>query len=232
MQPISPGRRCCWHAPRATARPPATLPVRRARRTDPLLRGAARRARRARRAEALSYSTLLLRDHFVPEPFGDQLVGRPVGVAGHQLVQQGAAWLGDAGVQQRGRRHHQHPAGALVAGWVQQQAEVAVRHPAGLQDLAVGIGAELCHWPAPAAGWVGHQATRPTRRAGGAPSRLRLPAAAASARWRRLLDVGSDRTRSLPSAEPSRGADTTATRWAGSPAASSPTAPRPNTPLP
>jgi hypothetical protein len=33
----------CWHAPRATARPPATLPVRRARRTDPLLRRAARR---------------------------------------------------------------------------------------------------------------------------------------------------------------------------------------------
>ena len=27
----------------------------------------------ARRAEALGYSTLLLRDHFVPEPFGDQL---------------------------------------------------------------------------------------------------------------------------------------------------------------
>jgi len=32
---------------------------------------------------------------------------------------------------------------------------------------------------------VGHQATRPTRRAGGAPSRLSLPAAAGSARWRR-----------------------------------------------
>jgi hypothetical protein len=35
----------------------------------------------------------------------------------------------------------------LVAGWVQQQAEVAVRHPAGLQDLAVGVGAELCTGP-------------------------------------------------------------------------------------
>jgi hypothetical protein len=45
-----------------------------------------------------------LRDHFVREPFGNQLVGRPVGVAGHKLVQQRAAWLGDAGVQQRGRR--------------------------------------------------------------------------------------------------------------------------------
>jgi alkanesulfonate monooxygenase SsuD/methylene tetrahydromethanopterin reductase-like flavin-dependent oxidoreductase (luciferase family) len=27
----------------------------------------------ARRAEALGYDTLLLRDHFVAEPFGDQL---------------------------------------------------------------------------------------------------------------------------------------------------------------
>ena len=78
---------------------------------------------------------MLLRDHFVREPFGNQLVGRPVGVAGHKLVQQGAAWLGDAGVQQRGRRHYQHTAGALVAGWVQEQAEVAVRHPTGHKDL-------------------------------------------------------------------------------------------------
>ena len=30
-------------------------------------------AAKARRAEALGYATLLLRDHFVPEPFGDQL---------------------------------------------------------------------------------------------------------------------------------------------------------------
>jgi probable F420-dependent oxidoreductase len=30
-------------------------------------------AAEARRAEALGYATLLLRDHFVPEPFGDQL---------------------------------------------------------------------------------------------------------------------------------------------------------------
>src|SRR5215208_1982455 len=34
----------------------------------------------------------------------------------------------------------------------------------------------------------------------------------------RRLDVGSDSTRSWPSAEPRRGAGTTATRWAGSPA--------------
>jgi alkanesulfonate monooxygenase SsuD/methylene tetrahydromethanopterin reductase-like flavin-dependent oxidoreductase (luciferase family) len=68
----------------------------------------------------------------------------------------GCRLAGDAGVQQRGRRHHQHPAGVLVAGWVQERAEVAVRHPAGLQNLAVGVGAELCHWPAPAPGrWLG-----------------------------------------------------------------------------
>jgi hypothetical protein len=46
-----------------------------------------------------------------------QLLWLPVGVAGHQLVQQGAVWLGDGRVQQRGRGHHQHPAGVLVAGW-------------------------------------------------------------------------------------------------------------------
>jgi hypothetical protein len=98
---------------------------------------------------------LLLRDHFVREPFGDQLVGRPVGVAGHKLVQQRAAWLGDAGVQQRGRRHHQHTAGALVAGWVQEQAEVAVRHPTGHKDLVERIGAKLRH-QLPPGRWAGH----------------------------------------------------------------------------
>ncbi|MFL6221528.1 MAG: polysaccharide deacetylase family protein [Actinomycetes bacterium] len=40
----------------------------------------------------------------------------------------------------------------------------------------------------------------------------------------------SDSARSLPSAEPRRGAGTTATRWAGSPAASLPTGPRLNAP--
>jgi hypothetical protein len=32
-------------------------------------------------------------------------------------------------------------------------AEVAVRHPARLQDLAVGVAAEPCHRPSPAGGW-------------------------------------------------------------------------------
>jgi hypothetical protein len=81
-----------------------------------------------------------------------ELVGYPVGVAGHQLIQHGAVRLRDCRVQQRGRRHHQH-LGGFGSGWVQAQAEVAVRHPAGLQDLAVGVGAELCHLgPALAAG--------------------------------------------------------------------------------
>jgi hypothetical protein len=31
---------------------------------------------------------------------------------------------------------------------LEQQAEVAVRHPAGIQDLPEGVGADLCHWPA------------------------------------------------------------------------------------
>jgi hypothetical protein len=35
MKPISPRRCCCWHAPRATARLPAILPVRRARLFNP-----------------------------------------------------------------------------------------------------------------------------------------------------------------------------------------------------
>jgi hypothetical protein len=65
-------------------------------------------------------------------------------------------------MQQGGRGDHQHTGRVIVAGWVQAQAEVAVRYPAGFQDLTVGVRAELRHWPAPAAGgWVGHQATRP-----------------------------------------------------------------------
>jgi alkanesulfonate monooxygenase SsuD/methylene tetrahydromethanopterin reductase-like flavin-dependent oxidoreductase (luciferase family) len=37
------------------------------------VRDGARLLEEARRAERLGYSTLLLRDHFVREPFGDQL---------------------------------------------------------------------------------------------------------------------------------------------------------------
>jgi hypothetical protein len=48
-----------------------------------------------------------------------QLTRRPVGVASHKLVQQGAVRLGDPGVQQGSRRHHQHCAREPVTGWVQ-----------------------------------------------------------------------------------------------------------------
>src|SRR4029453_8614952 len=52
------------------------------------------------------------------------------------------------GVQQRGGGAHQHAGGlGVVVGWVKQQAEVAVRHPAGHKDLAVGVCAELRHRP-------------------------------------------------------------------------------------
>jgi hypothetical protein len=74
-----------------------------------------------------------------------------------------------------------------------------------------------------AAGWVGAPGS-PAH----APCWERRPGAGCRPQPHRrggggLLDVGSDSTRSLPSAEPSRGAGTTATRWAGSPAGSSPT---------
>jgi hypothetical protein len=66
-------------------------------------------------------------------------------------------------VQQRGGGDHQHASGlGVVDGWVEQQAEVAVRHPAGLQDLAVRVCAELRHRPRSCYWWMGgHQATRP-----------------------------------------------------------------------
>jgi hypothetical protein len=70
-----------------------------------------------------------------------------VGVAGHKLVQHGAVRLRHGRMQQRGRRHYQHPARlGVMVGWVQAQAEVAVRHPARLQDLPERVGAKLCHW--------------------------------------------------------------------------------------
>jgi hypothetical protein len=65
---------------------------------------------------------------------------------------------------QRGRGDDQHGAGLKLAGgrrW-EEQAEVAVGDPARLQDLAVGVGAELCYWlPLAAGGWMGYRATRP-----------------------------------------------------------------------
>jgi hypothetical protein len=54
-------------------------------------------------------------------------------------------------VQQRGWGDDQDGAGLGFAGgsWRQQQAEVAVGDPAGLQGLAEGVGAELVHCPPP-----------------------------------------------------------------------------------
>jgi uncharacterized protein YjlB len=46
-------------------------------------------------------------------------------------------------VQQHSRGHHQHPSTPTVLGILKQQAQVAVRNPTGLQDLTVGVGAEL-----------------------------------------------------------------------------------------
>jgi hypothetical protein len=39
----------------------------------------------------------------------DQLVGCPIGVAGHKLIQHAAVRLRHGGLQQRGRGDHQHP---------------------------------------------------------------------------------------------------------------------------
>jgi hypothetical protein len=52
-------------------------------------------------------------------------------------------------MQQRGRANDQDGAGLGLAGgsWWQQQAEVAVSDPAGLQRLAERVGAELIHRP-------------------------------------------------------------------------------------
>jgi hypothetical protein len=74
-----------------------------------------------------------------------QVLRLAVGVAGQQLVQHGAVRLRHDRMQERGRGDHQHPGTLSVLGRVEQQAEVAVRHPAGLQDLAVDVGAELIH---------------------------------------------------------------------------------------
>jgi hypothetical protein len=78
-----------------------------------------------------------------------QLPGFPFGVAGEQLVDETAGRLGNPRMQQRGRGDDQDCAGLGFASgsWRQQQAEVAIRHPAGPQDLAEGVRAELVHCP-------------------------------------------------------------------------------------
>jgi hypothetical protein len=66
-------------------------------------------------------------------------------VARQQLVQHGAVRLRHNRMQQRGGGDHQHTGRPRVVVRVEAQAEVAVRDPAGLQDLAVRVGAELRH---------------------------------------------------------------------------------------
>jgi hypothetical protein len=76
---------------------------------------------------------------------------------------------------------------------------------------------------------VGHQAIRPTRRrAEGAASRLRQPQSHSCVGV--CSTSASDSSRSEPSAVRHRGTVRTTTRWAGSPAASWSTAPRPSAP--
>jgi len=88
-----------------------------------------------------------------------QLVRCPVGVAGHQLIQQRAVRLRHGGMQQRGGGDHQYTEALDVVS--KEQAEVAVRHPARLQDLAEGVGAELRHWPRSRCWWMGGAAGYP-----------------------------------------------------------------------
>jgi hypothetical protein len=73
-------------------------------------------------------------------------------VAGHQVVQHLAVRLQNPLGQQGGGGDHQHAAGLgrdLGQRLIQQDAEVAVSNPAGLEVLAVGVGAKLQHERAP-----------------------------------------------------------------------------------
>jgi hypothetical protein len=83
-----------------------------------------------------------------------QLLWCPLGVAGQQVVQHPAVRLGDLAVQQGGGGDHQHTTGlgrSLGQRLIQQDAQVAVGDPAGLQVLAVAVGAKRQHGRAP---WV------------------------------------------------------------------------------
>ena len=73
---------------------------------------------------------------------------------GHKLVQHGAVRLWHGGMQQCGGGDHQYTRRLGVVGRVNVQAEVAVRHPAGLQDLAVRVGAKLRHSPYSCCWWM------------------------------------------------------------------------------
>jgi hypothetical protein len=71
-----------------------------------------------------------------------------VGMAGEQVVQHLAVRLRDLAVEQGGGGDYQHPAGLrrqLGQGLVQQDAQVTVINPAGVELLAVGVGAKPTH---------------------------------------------------------------------------------------
>src|SRR5215213_11653 len=95
-----------------------------------------------------------------------QLTRLAFGAAGEQLIDQAAGRLGNIWVQQRGRADDQDRAGLGLAcgSWRQEQAEVAVADPAGLQRLAERVRAELvsAHIP-PSSQCSWEQATGSTR---------------------------------------------------------------------
>jgi hypothetical protein len=99
-----------------------------------------------------------------------QLPGFPFGVAGEQLVDQAPGRPGNPRMQQPGRGDDQDGAGLGFAGgsWRQQQAEVTVADPAGLQSLAERVGAELVHSRLPPSSrWTLAGTGYPGRRGGG-----------------------------------------------------------------
>src|SRR6266699_304213 len=90
-------------------------------------------------------------------------------MAGQQLVQDLSLGLRGLLVQQDGRGDHQHAAGLgcdLGERLIQQDAEVAVSDPAGLELLAVGVGAKPPHL---------HRSSGSTFRAPGFPAAAAVP---------------------------------------------------------
>src|SRR6266567_4970358 len=93
----------------------------------------------------------------------------PVGMAGHKLVQHLAVRLANLLVQQGRGGDHQHAAGLggdLGERLIEQDAEVAVGDPAGLELLAVGVGAKPPHL---------HRSSGSTFRAPGYPAAAAVP---------------------------------------------------------
>src|SRR5688572_16456605 len=108
-------------------------------------------------------------------------------------------------MEQRGGGDHQHTGRLVVVVRVEAQAEVAVGHPAGLQDLAVGVCAELRHWSRSCCWWmgVGHQATWPYEDVD-----LKQDVVQGMAAWSRLVNR---RLRSVPGRHQERPIDSW--RW-------------------